>query len=159
LPEYKTKPKVYRVDRNPEYFGFGIILHTDRESKQPSGSGQMSKMFYPSLEIVPDSPADVSALKNGQRLVAVNGKYINKDFNTIDELAKAIDDSYYQKGSIDFTVVGPDEWNRIKNDQPVLNKLHDAETEIALGQQAVVPKVVGKIKNIFYCTLFHELWS
>jgi hypothetical protein len=100
-------------------------------------------MFYPSLEIVPDSPADVSTLKNGQRLIAVNGKYINKDFTTIDDLAKAIDDSYYQKGSIEFTVVPHEEWSTIKNDQSILNSLHLAETEVSLGQPAVAPKPTG----------------
>ena len=70
----KSKLKSYHIDRNPEYFGFGIILHTDKEKEQDGET-----LSYPCLEIEKNSPADVSGLKNGQRLIAVNNEFINED--------------------------------------------------------------------------------
>ena len=111
----KSKLKNYHIERNPEYFGFGIILHTDKD-KEHLGEN----LSYPSLEIEKSSPADASGLKTGQRLIAVNCKLLNKDFKNINELAQAIDDAYYQRGSTDFVVLDEEVWDAIKSERTVL---------------------------------------
>lgn len=119
----KSKLKSYHIDRNPEYFGFGIILHTDKEKEQDG-----ENLSYPSLEIEKNSPADASGLKTGQRLIAVNNQFINREFKTINSLAQAIDDCYYQRGSTDFLVLEEEVWESIKTEQTILTSLTSVNT-------------------------------
>jgi hypothetical protein len=154
----KSKLKSYHIDRNPEYFGFGIILHTDKEKEQDGET-----LSYPCLEIEKNSPADVAGLKNGQRLIAVNNEFINREFKSINSLAQAIDDCYYQRGSTDFLVLDEEVWESIKTEQTIIHSLTTITTselhKVQTNEQIVSlkPKGMFKIKVKFYNIDFYKL--
>lgn len=151
----KRKLRSYHIDRNPEYFGFGIILHTDKDREQDS-LNENAFLLYPSLEIEKNSPADVTGLQTGQHLIAVNGKFINKDYKTINSLAQAIDDSYYQRGSTDFLVLDQETWESIKSDQSLLNELANLSINDLQSLAPTSPQTSQKPKRKFIRFLPHS---
>ena len=119
--------KTYHVEKIEDYFGFGIILHTDKERNQKEKQDYVS---FPKLEVQENSPAALCGLQNDHVLVAVNNKFICKDFETIESLAYGIDESYYQVGSADFSILETSVWEIIKNDQTILKSLVGLENKI-----------------------------
>ena len=93
--------------KREHFFGYGIAFHT--ESIQPTLDEH--KLVYPLVEIEPNSPASDSGMKFGQRVVAVNGKFVNEEnFRTLEDVVQAIEDSYYSRNFTDITVLDEQLW-------------------------------------------------
>lgn len=120
----KDQLKSYVIRRDDNFFGFGIILHTDKE-------------IFPKLEVEPKSPAVEAGLQNDQRLIAVNNKYLNRDFKTITALAQEIDDSYYQRGYAEFLVLDADIWALVEGDQELVDSLSNDDVNNINNSQEV----------------------
>jgi len=69
------------------------------------------KLVYPLVEIEANSPAEEAGMRNGQRVVAVNGGFVNKDFKILEDVVAAIEDSYYTRNFTDITVIDPELWH------------------------------------------------
>ncbi|RMZ94649.1 Na(+) H(+) exchange regulatory cofactor NHE-RF3, partial [Brachionus plicatilis] len=67
------------------------------------------------IEIEPDSPSVDAGLETNQRVVAVNNKYVNEKFYTLDDVAQEIEESYYDKHYTDITVMSADLWSKLIN--------------------------------------------
>ncbi|CAM6001852.1 unnamed protein product [Sphagnum balticum] len=83
------------------YFGYGIAFHT--ENIPPTNESH--KLVYPYIEVEANSPAEDAGMSNGQRVVAVNGAFVNNDLKTLDEVVQCIEDSYYTRNFTDITVM------------------------------------------------------
>lgn len=109
-----------------DFFGFGIVLHTEKDGNAIDDD---NILFYPSIEIEDKSPAYFAGLKNDQRLIAIDNKYIKKHISSIQALVQGIDESYYQRGLIEFSVIDPEIWNIIKNKLHLLNFLYNHQKQ------------------------------
>lgn len=118
-PELSDKLRTYSLYKSPSFFGYGIAFHT--ESIQPSLPSH--KLVYPLIEIEPDSPAEEAGMKNGQRVVAVNGEFVNRDFATLEDVVQGIEDSYYSRNFTDITVLDPLLWNDLMENPLLAAKL------------------------------------
>lgn len=106
-PKLEDKLRTYSLYKSQHYFGYGIAFHTESiPATLPS-----HKLVYPLVEIEPSSPADESGMRNGQRVVAVNGGFVNKEFRTLEDVVQAIEDSYYTRNFTDITVIDPELWH------------------------------------------------
>ena len=105
-PELNDKLRTYSLYKSPHFFGYGIAFHTERI--QPSLASH--KLVYPLIEIESQSPAEEAGMRNGQRVVAVNGAYVNADFKSLEDVVQAIEDSYYSRNFTDITVLDPALW-------------------------------------------------
>lgn len=50
-------------------------------------------------------------MRNGQRVVAVNGSFVNREFKVLEDVVEAIEDSYYSRNFTDITVIDPELWH------------------------------------------------
>ena len=98
--------RTYDVYRRDNFFGYGIAFHT--ESTPPSKPSH--KLVYPFIEVEPDTPAEEAGLKYGQRVVAVNGAFVNRELKSLDDVVQAIEDSYYNRSFTTITVLDPVMW-------------------------------------------------
>ena len=98
--------KTYDVYKRDNFFGYGIAFHT--ESTPPSKPSH--KLVYPFIEVEPDTPAEEAGLKYGQRVVAVNGAFVNRELKSLDDVVQAIEDSYYSRSFTTITVLDPVMW-------------------------------------------------
>ena len=106
-PKLEDKLRTYSLRKSQHYFGYGIAFHTESiPATLPS-----HKLVYPLVEIEANSPADEAAMQNGQRVVAVNGAFVNKEFRTLEDVVQAIEDSYYTRNFTEITVIDPDLWH------------------------------------------------
>jgi predicted metalloprotease with PDZ domain len=106
-PALNEKLRTYSLYKSEQFFGYGIAFHTESiPATLPS-----HKLVYPFVEIENFSPASDAGMKTGQRVVAVNGGYVNKDYQTLEDVVKAIEDSYYNRNFTDITVLEPEMWN------------------------------------------------
>ena len=105
-PQLRARLQTYSLPKSQTYYGFGIAFHT--EAIQPSLLEH--KLVYPFIEIEPNSPAADVDMKNGQRVVAVNGEFVNRSFLTIEDIVAAIEDSYNTRDFTDLTVLDPEIW-------------------------------------------------
>jgi len=111
--------KTYIVEKSPNYFGFGIILHTEKDDDDEN------EVYFPLVEIEKNSPAETAGLQNNQRLIAVDNQYINTDLKTVEELAELIDDCFYTKESAEVIVLDPEVWDLIKDDNDLMISLYE----------------------------------
>ena len=107
LQSLREKLRTYSLYKSEHFNGYGINIHT--ESIQPTLDEH--KLVYPLVEIEPNSPASDSGMKFGQRVVAVNGKFVNEEnFRTLEDVVQAIEDSYYSRNFTDITVLDEQLW-------------------------------------------------
>lgn len=106
-PQLNENLRTYSLYKSEQFFGFGIAFHTEDIAISES----YHKLVYPLIEIEPQSPADDAGMRNGQRVVAVNGEFVNKDFKTLEDVVQAIEDSYYSRNFTEITVLEPQHWD------------------------------------------------
>jgi hypothetical protein len=107
VPSLNEQLRTYSLYKSEHFFGYGIAFHT--ESIQPTLVEH--KLVYPLIEIEPNSPASDSGMKYGQRVVAVNGQFVNEaHFRTLEDVVQAIEDSYYSRNFTDITVLDEKLW-------------------------------------------------
>ncbi len=92
-PEFNKQVHTYNLYKEQDFFGYGIAFHTE----DISISKPEHRLVYPLIEIEDNSPAAKSGMKNYQRVVAVNGEFVNKDFRTLEDVVQSIEDSYYSR--------------------------------------------------------------
>ena len=91
-PQLNEHLRTYSLYKSEQFFGYGIAFHTE----DIAISEPYHKLVYPLIEIEPQSPAEEAGMRNGQRVVAVNGEFVNKEFKTLEDVVQAIEDSYLQ---------------------------------------------------------------
>jgi len=99
----------YKLIKNETFFGYGIAFHTENIPISES----YHKLVYPLIGIEIDSPAFNIEMKNGQRIVAVNGEFVNNKLKSLEDVVQAIEDSYYSRNFTKITVLEPNEWNEL----------------------------------------------
>jgi hypothetical protein len=105
-PQLRAQLKTYSLPKSPTYYGYGIAFHT--EAIQPTLPEH--KLVYPFIEIEAASPSADVGMIDGQRVVAVNGDFVNKTFLTIEDIVAAIEDSYNNREFTNLTVLDPELW-------------------------------------------------
>lgn len=111
--EFRSKLTTCELRKNEPFVGFGLSIHT--ELTAPCQINH--KLVYPLIEVDEGSPAATVGLKYGNRIVAVDDAYVNRELRTLDDVSTAIDDSYYQNESTRLTVIDPVMWQSFL-DQP-----------------------------------------
>lgn len=106
-PKLREKLRTYSVYNSQQYFGYGIAFHTEHiPATLPT-----HKLVYPLVEIESGSPSDEAGMRNGQRVVGVNGKFVNKEIMTLEDVVQDIEDSYYSRSFTEITVIQPEFWS------------------------------------------------
>lgn len=108
-PIMQKNLETHRIYNRDSFFGYGMSFH--QEPISPSLPNH--KLVYPRIEIEPDSPSVDAGLETNQRVVAVNNKYVNEHFHSLDDVAQEIEESYYDKHFTDITVMSADLWSKI----------------------------------------------
>ena len=106
-PELRSQLRTVDLYKSESYFGYGIAFHT--EAIPPTKPSH--KLVYPYIEVEPYSPAEEAGLENGHRVVAVNGKYVNRDLATLEDIVECIEESYYSQSKTTVTVLDKNSWN------------------------------------------------
>ena len=104
--ELRSRLKVHSVQKQEPFIGFGMSL-VDEHTRPYLPT---HKLVYPAIEVEDGSPAALAGMQSGQRIVAINGSFINRELPTIDSVAEAIDQSYYKNSVTVFTVIDPVFW-------------------------------------------------
>jgi hypothetical protein len=154
----------YHVEKNDNYFGFGIILHTERDDDDDDDESY--QVYYPILEIENSSPALTAGLTTDQRLIAVDGKYINTDLKTIENLAQCIDECYYMKGYADLLVIEPEDWEKIKDNNDLLvslcepkeNSNKNEQEQESVDDQESIDETIGWSFFETKCLIFYYFY-
>ena len=113
----KSKLKTYIVRKNPNYFGYGIILHAETVDE--------NEIYFPFIEIEDYSPAMTAGLQNKQRLIAVDNQYINTDLKTVESLASLIDECFYTKDRAEVIVLESEDWDLISENNDLMLSLYE----------------------------------
>jgi membrane-associated protease RseP (regulator of RpoE activity) len=146
--ELNSKLRTYSLYKNPQVFGYGIAFHT--EPIQPSEPSH--RLVYPKIEIEQGSSAEDAGMRFGQRVVAVNGEFINKELKTLEDVVQAIEDSYYSRNFTDITVIEPELWEefmenlklaqllalRVENEQTQSQILPLSNIDTSLSEQGPI---------------------
>lgn len=102
----RSQLKRYSVQKQEPFIGFGMSLV--EEHTRPYLPAH--KLVYPAIEVEEGSPAASAGMQSGQRVVAINGLFINRELPNIDSVAGAIDESYFNNSVTVFTVIDPVFW-------------------------------------------------
>ena len=102
-PEMAKKLKSYKLSKNPRY---GISFKKVDIQK----TDLSHKFVYPKLLIVAKTPSSKAGMKKGQRLIAVNGKYVNKQLHNLDDILDEIDSL---ETVTELTVIDQNIWNSL----------------------------------------------
>jgi hypothetical protein len=99
--------RTYSLHKFPNYIGYGLsIIMEDIQPTQVT-----HRLVFPFLEIEPGSPAHRAGMRNGQRLVAVNGLFVNKNLASVENIVRVIDDCFFSdRGCIDLAVLDLKVW-------------------------------------------------
>jgi len=62
-------------------------------------------------------------MRNGQRIVAVNGDYVNLELANLDDVVRAIEDSYYTQNLTDFIVLDQHLWDEFMEKHNLIAEL------------------------------------
>lgn len=118
-PQLNEQLRTYSLYKSEQFFGYGIAFHTE----DIAISEAYHKLVYPLIEIEPQSPAEEAGMRNGQRVVAVNGEFVNKHFKTLEDVVQAIEDSYYSRNFTEITVLEPQFWEEFMESPEVAAQL------------------------------------
>ena len=69
-----------------------------------------------------NSPADKAGLKNGQRLVAVNGFYVNKETDKVKGILEKISEAYSKGNYVKVLLFDSENWFKLKNNSNMNNR-------------------------------------
>ena len=143
-PELSENLRTYSLYKSEVFFGYGIAFHTeDIPPSKPS-----HKLVYPLIEIEAQSPADDAGMRNGQRVVAVNGGYVNREYRTLEEVVQSIEDSYYSRNFTEITVLEPQHWNEFMENPGLAKDMANPSRKVkpASGEQTAqifAEKIIG----------------
>lgn len=110
--------RTYSLYNNETYFCFGITFQTENIAI----SDPFYKLPYPLIDIEPQSPANEAGMRNGQRLVAVNGLFLNKDLKTLNDVVITIEESYLNRKMVVLTVLESDFWDNLMKNSNLASK-------------------------------------
>lgn len=110
--EFRNKLKTVEIYKQEPFVGFGLSILAE-----PIAPCQANhKLVYPLIEAEEGSPAQLSGLEYGHRIVAIDGAFVNRELRTLTEVGEAIDDSYYQNESTRLTVMDAVMWQNFLDD-------------------------------------------
>ena len=134
-PELSQNLKTYNLYKSEHFFGYGIAFHTEDISiSKPS-----HKLVYPLIEIESHSPADEVGMKNYQRVVAVNGEFVNKDFRSLEE-------SYYNRDYTEITVLDSELWDEFMESPKLAADLIIVKSQASNSESKIfADRIIGKI--------------
>ena len=118
-PKMKKEILAYKLYKDAIYFGYGIAFHTEEISISKSEH----KLVYPLIEIEENSPAAKYGMKDYQRVVAVNGEYVNKELRSLEDVVTSIEDSYYTRDFTEILVIGSHMWDTLMKNPGIAAKL------------------------------------
>jgi membrane-associated protease RseP (regulator of RpoE activity) len=153
-PKLEDKLRTYSLYKSQQFFGYGIAFHTESIPATLS----THKLVYPLVEIEGNSPAEEAGMRNGQRVVAVNGEFVNKEFATLEDVVQAIEDSYYTRNFTDITVIDPELWNDCMENPSYAAELANYRPATKISSMEIIPnQIIGnkllKKKENFVITL------
>ena len=140
-PELAKEMRTYNLYKSQHFFGYGIAFHTE----DISISKPEHKLVYPLIEIEANSPADQAGMKNYQRVVAVNGEFVNKDFRTLEDLVQSIEESYYSRDYTEVTVLDSNLWEDFMENPELAAKLaNHKQLKSPSDSKLYADRVIGK---------------
>lgn len=142
-PDLNQQMHTYNLYKSQHFFGYGIAFHTE----DISISKPEHKLVYPLIEIEANSPADEARMKNYQRVVAVNGEFVNKDFRTLEDVVQSIEDSYYTRDFTEITVIDPQLWEAFMENPDLAAKLANYKLKSPSESKIYADRVIG---NVFF---------
>ena len=141
-PSMAEKTRTCKLYNSEHFFGYGIAFHTE----DISISKPHHKLVYPLIEIEANSPAEDAGLQNYQRVVAVNGKYVNKEFGSLEDVVQSIEDSYYSRDNTEITVIDSEFWDALlENPQLAASLATKTVMKSPSESKIYADRVIGKL--------------
>ncbi len=140
-PEMNKEIHTYNLYKDQDFFGYGIAFHTE----DISISKPEHKLVYPLIEIEDNSPAAKSGMKNYQRVVAVNGDYVNKEFRSLEDVVQSIEDSYYTRDFTEISVIDSQLWETLMENPDVAARLAKFKLNLPSDSRIYADRVIGKL--------------
>ena len=98
-------------------------------------------LIFPSIQVTRNSPAEKAGLKNDQRIVAVNRRYVNNELARITDIIESIYNEYFKDQSLSLIVFEPEDWNLLLNDPSLIEfeqiNNHSSHINLKLKSQHV----------------------
>ena len=138
-PQLNESLRTFSLYKSEHFFGYGIAFHTE----DIAISEPYHKLVYPLIEIENQSPADDAGMKNGQRVVAVNGEFVNKEFKTLEDVVQAIEDSYYSRNFTEITVLEPNFWDEFMENPGVAAELANFKPIKSSAELSYANQLIG----------------
>ena len=117
--------RTYNVYKSEYFTDFGINIQN-----QKTMSPSTSILVFPSINVDSRSPAKKAGMQNNQRIVAINGKYVNKELNCLNDVCEALERSNNSKESIELIVISSQLWESFIENPKILNSLTYKELPI-----------------------------
>ena len=116
---FRDQLPTYEIYKQESCEGFGLSIHT--EAIAPCQANH--KLVYPLIEVEEGSPAEKAGLKNGHRIVAIDGSFLNRELKTLSDVVNVLDDSFYQNDYTRITVLDPVMWQDFLDKPKSANEL------------------------------------
>lgn len=102
--------RTYSLYKSPIWYGYGIVIHSELiPFIMPE-----QKLVYPYITVDKGSPSFKAGMRNNQRIVAVDGEFVNENnLKCIEDVMLAIEDSHIFKDKTDITIIEPELWNEL----------------------------------------------
>jgi len=142
-PEFNKQVHTYNLYKEQDFFGYGIGFH----SEDISTSKPEHRLVYPLIEIEDNSPAAKAGMKNYQRVVAVNGEFVNKDFKTLVDVVNSIEDSYYSREFTEISVIDSQLWETLMENPEIAVKLANYKLSSPSDSRIYADRIFGKLKE------------
>ena len=154
-PELSQHLRNYSVHKYPApYTGFGIAFHTE----DIAPSKPTHKLVYPLVEVEQSPPALEAGMQNGQRVVAVNGEFVARDLLTLDDVVRAIEDSYYTRNFTEITVLDPNIWDEFMEDPNLAAQFTNFKRVEEPGKNLVSSfQILGVNSSLFFVDFLVKL--
>ena len=118
-PELSQNLKKYNLYKSEHFFGYGILFYAEDTLHQTT-----HRLVYPRMGIESRSPAEEMGMSDDQRLVAVNGKFVNKELKCLGDVIRTIEESYFREEHTVLEITALDQiyWKEfMKNPQLVVD--------------------------------------
>lgn len=122
--------RTYNVYRSEYFQDLGInIQEQETILKRPS-----DLLVYPTIKIDDRSPAAKAGMQNNQRIVAVDGKYLNKELGTLHDVYETLNESYLSKDCIEIIVISSQLWESFIENPKILAAMSNRDLSIQKGR-------------------------
>jgi hypothetical protein len=133
--------KKYKLTNSKNLYNSGISFQNEETSKlQPN-----QKLVYPLIKVKKYSPAHEAGMKSFQRVVAVNDKYVNKEFHTLENIIEYLDESFYKREFTEIKVLDPEIWRNIMVNNNLVNFV--IAEELLHNKKHQNETIIGKYQN------------